>query len=231
MSVIISAKDTADFCVGKSRDAYREMPVIFAWEMRILVMAAEDPKDTGIKKDTSSAGSIDEDTIKIFADMKTRVMEVPAYIRLLKSGTLLERVKSAEFLGEIGDVRAVLPLIESLGDPSITVQYVAAKSLGLLGDLRAVGPLIALLASEDKWVRLGATHSLGMIGDTRAVDAIIPLLTDSHHDLRAHAAWALGKLGDVRAVEPLKPLLNDPKEDVRKEAKSAIEMLGVKNSS
>ena len=182
-------------------------------------MADENPENTGPEKGTIPAGIIDEETKKIYTDMQTRVSEVPAYIQLLKTGNLLERVKSAEFLGEIGDERGVLPLIEALIDSSTTVQYVAAKSLGLLGDKRAVNPLIALLTSEDKWVRLGAAQALGRIGDKKAVDAIIPLLTDTHHDLRAHAAGALGKLGDTRAVEPLKLQLNDPKEDVRIEVK------------
>lgn len=146
------------------------------------------------------AGNVDNDIKTILSDMKARVAEVPGYIQVLKSGRLLERVKSAEFLGEIGDERGVLPLIDALGDPSATVQYVAAKSLGMLVDKRAVDPLIRLLKSDDKWVRLGAAQALGLIGDRKAVDDIIPLLTDPHHDLRAHAAQALGKLKDVRAV-------------------------------
>ena len=75
--------------------------------------------------------------------MKKRVAEIPDYIKRLKTGSLLERRKSAEFIGEIGDERGVLPLIDALRDSSTTVQYVAAKSLGMLADKRAVDPLIA----------------------------------------------------------------------------------------
>jgi HEAT repeat protein len=192
-------------------------------------MVPENPDgSTATEKGTTVVGTVDEEQKKILNEMRARVADVPEYIRLLKSGSLLERRKSAEALGEIGDERGVLPLIGALNDPSATVQYVAAKSLGMLADNRAVDPLISLLKSEDKWVRLGAAHALGLIGDKKAVDAILPLLTDTHHDLRAHAAAALGKLMDARAVESLKPLLNDPKEDVRAEAKAALGMLGVK---
>jgi hypothetical protein len=193
-------------------------------------METQNPADpAGSPKKETPAGNIDEELRKILDQMRTRVSEVPAYIQLLRNGGLLERIRSAEFLGEIGEEQGVLPLIDALRDSSMTVQYVAAKSLGMLADKRAVDPLIRALKSEDKWVRLGAVHALGLIGDKKAVDTIIPLLDDPHHDLRAHAAWALGKLGDARAAEPLKRLLKDPKEDVRTEVQSALELLGVKN--
>jgi HEAT repeat protein len=192
-----------------------------------------EPEQSGgtsaVTEEITQVGTAEEELKKIYDEMKARVAEVPGYIQLLKNGELLERIKSAEYLGEIGDERGVLPLIGALKDPSPTVQYIAAKSLGLLADKRAADPLIILLKSEDKWVRLGAAHALGVIGDKKAVDAILPLLTDPHHDLRAHAAWALGKLMDTRAVDPLKRLLQDPKLDVRNEAKNALAALeGVK---
>jgi len=152
-----------------------------------------DPENTGgtaaIVKDTKT-GTVEEELIKIYSEMKARAADVPEYIRLLKTGSLLERRKLAEALGEIGDERGVQPLIDALRDSSTTVQYVAAKSLGMLTDKRALDPLINLTKSEDKWVRLGAAQALGLIGDKKAVDAIHPILTDPHHDLRAHAAWA-----------------------------------------
>ncbi len=163
------------------------------------------------------------DLERIRDSMRSRGPDMPGYIQLLKSGRLLERVKSAEFLGEIGDERGVLPLISAIGDVSPTVRYVAAKSLGLIGDRRAVDPLIRLLQSGDKWVCIGAVHALGLIGDKKAIAAIMPLLGDSHHDLRAHTAWALGKLGAAEAKEALERLLSDPRDDVRIEAKIALE--------
>jgi HEAT repeat protein len=190
-------------------------------------MVSDNPKDV-VESATggTKAGNVDEELKKIYSDMRRRVSDVPAYIQLLKKGGLLERRKSAEFLGEIGDERGVLPLIDALNDTSITVQYIAAKSLGMLGDRRSVDPLIKALKSDEKWVRLGAVHALGLIGDKKAVDFIIPLLNDPHHDLRAHAAWALGKLGDSRATGPLKGLLQDPEKDVRSEANLALRTLG-----
>jgi HEAT repeat protein len=171
------------------------------------------------------SGSLENDLSIVYKDMKGRSRELPVYVSFLKDGILLERTRSAEALGEIGDPAAVQPLIDALSDKSTDVQYVAAKSLGMLADARAVEPLIRKLKSEEKWVRRGAAHSLGLIGDKRAVDPLIAILADPHHDVRAQAAWALGRLGEARAIEPLKPFLEDIREDVRKEAASALELL------
>ena len=171
------------------------------------------------------SGSLENDLSVVYKDMKGRTREVPIYVSFLKDGILLERTRSAEALGEIGDPAGVEPLIDALSDKSTDVQYVAAKSLGMLADARAVEPLIGKLKSEEKWIRHGAAHSLGLIGDKRAVDPLIAILADPRHDVRAQAAWALGRLGDARAIEPLKPFLEDIREDVRKEAASALELL------
>jgi HEAT repeat protein len=173
------------------------------------------------------SGSLENDLSNVYREMKTQSKELPMYVSFLRDGILLERTRSAEALGEIGDPAAVQPLIDALSDKSTDVQYVAAKSLGMLADVRAVEPLIGKLKSEEKWVRRGAAHSLGLIGDKRAVDPLIALLADPHHDVRAQAAWALGRLGEGRAIEPLKPLLQDPRENVQKEAAAALELLQI----
>ena len=167
-------------------------------------------------------GDIKKDREQILAYMKTRRDDVPGYIRLLKHAYQLYRRKAATRLGEIGDKRAVIPLIKAIEDEALEVQYVSVKSLGMLRDRRAVEPLIRCLTSEEKWIRRGAAHSLGQIGDLRAVDPLIPLLKDSYHDVCAHTAWALGELGDPKAIEPLTPFLEDEREDVKKAAEEAI---------
>ena len=65
---------------------------------------------------------------------------VAYYVSVLLSGQLQERVIAAETLGDMGDLRAVEPLIKALDDPATEVRWVAAKSLGMLGDPRAVPP-------------------------------------------------------------------------------------------
>ncbi len=171
------------------------------------------------------SGSLENDLRNVYQDMKKQSREVPIYVSFLRDGVLIERTRSAEALGEIGDKAAVQPLIDALSDTSTDVQYVAAKSLGMLADARAVDPLIGKLKSEEKWVRRGAAHALGLIGDKRAVDPLISLLSDPHHDVRAEAAWSLGQLGEVRAIGPLQGLLQDPREVVQKAAAAAVDLL------
>ncbi|HET7080734.1 MAG TPA: HEAT repeat domain-containing protein [Chloroflexia bacterium] len=53
----------------------------------------------------------------------------------------LFRAQAAEFLGELGDQRAVEPLIDALQDEESAVRANAAIALGRLGDIRALPAL------------------------------------------------------------------------------------------
>ena len=63
-------------------------------------------------------------------------------------------------LANLGDRRALQPLIALLKDKDAWVRYSAAKALGELGDRRAIGPLESLLDDEDVNVRRAATEAL-----------------------------------------------------------------------
>lgn len=119
------------------------------------------------------------------------------------------RADAAEVLGEIGNKRAVEPLIDALRDADCTVQWGAAEALGKIGDKKAVEPLITTLKTEDEYLRERAAEALGEIGDARAVEPLIGALNDKDEGVRSSAAEALGKIGDVRAVEPLINALKD----------------------
>jgi hypothetical protein len=67
-------------------------------------------------------------------------------------------------LGEINDVRAVEPLIQSLKDDDWTVRANAAISLGRINDTRAVEPLILALEDENENVRSEAKTALTKLG-------------------------------------------------------------------
>ncbi|MFW6107878.1 MAG: HEAT repeat domain-containing protein, partial [bacterium] len=66
---------------------------------------------------------------------------VDRQIELLKTGNDWARAVAAGSLGELGDRRAVGPLIKALVDRTVRVRVAAAASLARLGDARAVGPL------------------------------------------------------------------------------------------
>ena len=110
---------------------------------------------------------------------------------------------AAVALGEIGDRRAVEPLIMALGAGNEAMSAAAAMALGKLKDALAVEPLIRALSDRAGDVRANAAKALGEIGDRRAVEPLIAALHDQDRDVRFGAVWALGEIGDARAVEPL----------------------------
>jgi HEAT repeat protein len=77
------------------------------------------------------------------------------------------RFAAAAALGEIGDARAVEPLVAALQDR--TLREVAARALGQIGDARAVEPLLAALQDPEEEVRVAAVSALGEIMDARVV--------------------------------------------------------------
>lgn len=113
------------------------------------------------------------------------------------------RASAAEALGDLGDKRAVEPLIALLKNGDRYERSSAAKALAKLGDKRAVEPLIGCLMDHQYGVLHAAGEALAKLGDKRAVEPLIVCLKDQDRNLRWVATEALGNLGDERAVEPL----------------------------
>ncbi len=102
--------------------------------------------------------------------------EVLVMIEYLKTGWRMSSQPwqtAAERLGELGDSRAVEPLIVALNYRKNDTHRYAAEALGKLGDRRAVGPLIATLKNADTVLAEKAAEALGKLGDPRAVDPLI----------------------------------------------------------
>lgn len=115
----------------------------------------------------------------------------------------LVRVDAAEALMEIGDVRAVKPLIMALNDENDDVVAFSAQALGKVGDKRAVEPLIELFdIARGGGVRDWIIVAFGQIGDDRAVDLLIETLENknSYPLSRCWAAGALGKIGNKKQL-------------------------------
>ncbi|MHB8898516.1 MAG: HEAT repeat domain-containing protein [Thermoguttaceae bacterium] len=121
---------------------------------------------------------------------------VPYLADILADGNWQVRREAAEALGKAGDLRAVEPLIEVLGnrDGDWSVRAAAARSLGQLGDPRAVAPLAALLNDMNTHVRHAAVVGLGRIGTPETLG---PLTTAARSDgdsaVRLAAAEAIRK--------------------------------------
>ena len=133
-----------------------------------------------------------------------------------------------EALGDVGDRRAVAPLIATLGDKNHVLRQQSATALGRLGDPRAFETLLKAMGDVEEEVRAKATDALGKLGDTRAVDPLIAHLETSGSlerrgtpETRALAVDALGSLGGTRAVQTLISCLDESYEpDIRRAASS-----------
>src|SRR3989339_18383 len=151
-----------------------------------------------------------------------------ALISALNSNTNLTIVCAiAEALGQIGDTRAVEPLITFLHHKESIIRECTASSLGNLRDSRAVASLIAALNDEQERVRWYAADSLGKIGDPVCVDSLIKLLSDTNARVRESAVTALGQIGNQQAIESLVKALQDVDKRVAEQASESL--VNIKN--
>jgi HEAT repeat protein len=79
------------------------------------------------------------------------------------------RKNAAQALGELGDPRAVKPLIAALDEFYYRGEEVVVEALIQIGE-PAVDHLITALNEDDRDVRKRAVEALGEIGDPRAVE-------------------------------------------------------------
>jgi len=172
------------------------------------------------------------DKIRELASKDKRIVD--RLIKLVRHGW--QRAYVA--LGEIGDERAVRPLLEILRDGNVDERSMAAEALGRIGSGQAVDLLIEALEDSSSGVCLAAIVALGKMGDERAaiplikkigydklgfyfvpealveigepaVEPLIEALKDGSPIVCWRAAWALGEIGDRRAVKPLIEVLKE----------------------
>jgi hypothetical protein len=140
--------------------------------------------------------------------------DVDGLIRLLMHRDAAVQYDAVSALGDIGDDRAVKPLIDVLmKDQYSGVRWRAARALAQIGE-PAVEPLIGLLSHPVEDIRWKAAIALGEIGDRRAILPLIRLLLDHDHFVKGRAAHALGLIGRD-AVEPLAEVLSQGDDDLR----------------
>ncbi len=133
----------------------------------------------------------------------------------LQSGEIAVRVHAARALGRVGEVSAVPPLMEALGDPDPAVRREAAKALGSIKDGRAAEPLITALADSNTNVRHCAAYALGEIKDRRAAGKLLQALGDPEWCVRDQAAWALREIGDPAIVPSLAKAMTAEEADLK----------------
>jgi HEAT repeat protein len=127
-----------------------------------------------------------------------------------------------EVLGEIGDARAVEPLLQLLKVDSLKVRLATITALGRIGDERAIKPLLSMLVHDDGNIRAAAVMSLGNFKDDCILDPLAARLQDRTDKVRIQAVKTLGRYGVAHSLEPLSVALRDVDSEVRR---SALEVL------
>ena len=139
--------------------------------------------------------------------IEMRGVAVPPMLDALKNGTDEIRVKVADALGQIGDRRAIAPLIDTLSsDPHKEVKASAATGLGNIRARNAVNALTEALSYDDT-TATNAAEALGKIGVSteNAVQKLIIIAMDKQmrETLRLAAITALWQLKPGEATQPM----------------------------
>jgi HEAT repeat protein len=136
------------------------------------------------------------------------------------------RAAATEALGEIGDLRAKIALIQLTTDDEPDVQVIAVAALGHFQDKEVIRTLISLLSDENYRVQIAAIDSLVRIG-APALPALIHALNDPTLLVRTNAAAALGKLEDRAVIPILLRYLDDPIEEMRQATARSLSRYGL----
>ncbi|HEX2909510.1 MAG TPA: HEAT repeat domain-containing protein [Chloroflexia bacterium] len=117
-------------------------------------------------------------------------------------------------LADIGDARAVEPLLEVLKRADYGLQNMLGNALVRFGKM-VIAPVLKLLDEPDENTRAEAVSILSSFHDCSVISCLLALLNDKDISVRRLAAYGLGNLQVNEAVLPLIPLLKDEDEDVR----------------
>ncbi|MDE2698428.1 MAG: HEAT repeat domain-containing protein [Gemmatimonadota bacterium] len=137
------------------------------------------------------------------------------WIQILEHPNAAERARAAIQIGEMGDRRAVLALIQTLKDREPQVRLAASEALGKLGDRQAVDSLIAIVHDPNVMVGLTAVEALGNIGGEKAVETLLRIAQEREGALSLGAIQSLGTAGGDRSIQALTTALTDKARDVR----------------
>ena len=167
---------------------------------------------------------------------------IPTHIllRKLRSESAEMRAYAAEGLGGVGDVHAVAPLINALGDNNSTVRRFAISSLGHIRDERAIDVLIPFLQDEEADMRCAAVVALGELGlgeerfsipPVRVIDALINSITDADRAVCSAAIVALGRIGNTQAISALSELAETTESEwIRRYISEALHQIEEQNA-
>ena len=203
----------------------------------VVVEKMEDTKSEGTP--TSMEGLMEGDLITHVID-EMRITDIDSYKKAIKKAADADRVifkrgelgaiklSAIDALGEIGDVRAVEPLLKALESEDRWIRRAVAKALEEMNDKRIVQPLMHHLLEKnepDAEVRRSAARALARMRLLESMEYLAEALKDSSLGVRLEAGYALGRIGEP-AIDVLMKALNDEDSRVRDSAVAALGNIG-----
>ncbi len=132
------------------------------------------------------------------------------------------REASAVVLGEIGDIKALIPLRNLLlQDKHWRIRTAAVKALGKLDHERVVDIIIHSLYDADEVVRREGAEILGLLKNPRAVKPLCEVLDDNDKHVRFQVIQSLKNLSKID-VKSFLEAIQDENYHVRKNAVKII---------
>jgi HEAT repeat protein len=139
------------------------------------------------------------------ADDARKRGDIEFLLALLSDTDRASRRTAVSKLGQMGDRRAVKPLIRSLLSADVQTQIGAIKSLARIGDPAAVPDLHEVATGSDPFaVRIEAARALGLLGDSRGAELICSMIWDDHNPYgRRYRRWAAKRLVELDATDAI----------------------------
>jgi len=191
----------------------------------------------------SMEGIMEGDIITHVID-EMKITDIDSYKEAIKKAVDADRVifKRGELggiklvvidaLGQIGDIRAVEPLLKALESEDRWIRRSAARALEEMNDERVIQPLMWHLLEEneeDAEVRRSSARALarGRIGEP-AIDVLRKARNDADSRVRDSAVAALGNIGGSSARSEVVSVLRDENEEstVKLTAIQALNKIG-----
>lgn len=156
-----------------------------------------------------------------------RKRDVDGLIKLLEHNDLELQTKAALALGEIGNLRAVMPLLKLMQYEEPDLLIVASSALNKFNKTVLVKPFIDALNDKNSGLMVWrfVAYALGEIGDPRAVEPLINKINVVDSFLSTVSAEALVKIGKP-AVLPLINKLKDKNDDIVNESINILCLIG-----
>ena len=195
----------------------------------IPILGETEPVSRQIAPARFESTSIDKEAIKLL--VKLGQPAVDPLIHALNDKHSGVRKNAAEALGEIGDTRAIDPLMTTLlEDDDGTVRKCAAEALGRIGDSRSLKALTIALRDRKSKVQESAGEAVQVIiNNLKTKHELTTLhvsLKSRETVVRRMASKALSELKDPLSVDSLIEALNDNDSQVQRNVVGALKGIG-----